>query len=940
MARHRRPCAEFLILLRCFPVRSQGDEYMPTDGEQARRLNAEEKYDEALRIIESALKEFGDTTLGELKGEQREQFLLLRHQEALAHLRRGQLERATEILKGLVDAGCDDSETLGMYARTSKDRYYRSGDKSDLLASRDTYDRSFRSFRSFQPGLEEAKIEDAAYVGINAASMSVLLGQSKRAMDYCDVLTAEIGTPDQHNYWLAATVAEVQLIRAIYTKTAKKRREAFSEAGRLYGVAVDGSPGTRGSHGSTWLQAKRLMRAMKVSGDESARVWRAFRHLIDDAPDEAVREPPFRRLRVYAFDPHWARQSETATVNELTVDVPWEEQQDVDEKGKPKGPPHLRGPAGEYLEVLDFDPASGCFYEPINLNDRMLLAKDGMAPSEGEPQFHQQMVYAVGMNVIAHFERALGRRALWSSRLKRDDDGKVEEEFVPRLRIYPHALREPNAYYSPEKKALLFGYFPAESDDPLIFPGGTVFTCLSHDIIAHEMSHALLDGLHPRFAVPTNLDVLAFHEAFADIVALFQHFSHPEVLRYEVARSRGNLALSTSLGQLAQEFGRAIGRRGALRNAIGNRDDKGQWHRLEPDPNALVAAREPHERGAILVAAVFDAFLKIYENRTKDLIRIATQGSGILDPGEIHPDLVDRLAREAAKTATHILHICIRALDYCPPVDLTFGDYLRAMITADVDAVPHDSLRYRLAIIESFQRRGIYPDDVRNLSVESLVWRPPRGGRIDLRELFNRDTGMPAITAEWRTGKEVGPRRQLWEKMHSNAAAVHNWITTRCPAEVAEEIGLNLDSDALPSFYSTGRRPAVEVHSVRVAQRPTPESRSRTDLVVEILQKRRGYFDRKKQERVDVGAGPLPGDEHGDFTFRGGCTLLIDPATSRVRYAITKHILSDGRLQRQRSYLGGDGADGTSLRATYFGDVRPGQAAREPFAVLHSPGDF
>ena len=32
---------------------------------------------------------------------------------------------------------------------------------------------------------------------------------------------------------------------------------------------------------------------------------------------------------------------------------------------------------------------------------------------------------------------------------------------MQRLRIYPHALREANAYYSPEKKALLFGYFPA-----------------------------------------------------------------------------------------------------------------------------------------------------------------------------------------------------------------------------------------------------------------------------------------------------------------------------------------------------------------------------------------------------------------------------------------------------------------------------------------------
>ena len=33
---------------------------------------------------------------------------------------------------------------------------------------------------------------------------------------------------------------------------------------------------------------------------------------------------------------------------------------------------------------------------------------------------------------------------------------------VRRLRIYPHAMRERNAYYSPQKASLLFGYFRGE----------------------------------------------------------------------------------------------------------------------------------------------------------------------------------------------------------------------------------------------------------------------------------------------------------------------------------------------------------------------------------------------------------------------------------------------------------------------------------------------
>ena len=84
-------------------------------------------------------------------------------------------------------------------------------------------------------------------------------------------------------------------------------------------------------------------------------------------------------------------------MNEITLEVRWE---DVE-----------TGPIGEYLEVVDYDPASGVFYWPVNLNDPYLLAQDGLVPSESNPQFHQQMVYAVAMTTIRHFERALGRVA-------------------------------------------------------------------------------------------------------------------------------------------------------------------------------------------------------------------------------------------------------------------------------------------------------------------------------------------------------------------------------------------------------------------------------------------------------------------------------------------------------------------------------------------------
>jgi len=334
-------------------------------------------------------------------------------------------------------------------------------------------------------------------------------------------------------------------------------------------------------------------------------------------PDPSVWRPQFRRLRVFAFDPSLGMRLDTIDINQITLEVPWETA-----RGSDQLPP---GPVGEYLEVVDYDPGSKCFYQPVDLNHPHALGQDGLAPSEIDPRFHQQMVYAVAMTTIRNFERALGRSALWSPRILKEGRDQTGE-YVGRLRIYPHALREANAYYSPAKKALLFGYFPASVTDPGdSLPGGTVFTCLSHDIIAHETSHALLDGLHRRYTEPSNEDAQAFHEAFADIVALFQHFSFPEVLRHQIAKTQGDLARQNLLGKLAQQVGHATGHYGALRDALGGIDpETKQWKASEPDPTEIERTHEPHARGAILVAALFDAFVAVYKSRIADLLRIAT----------------------------------------------------------------------------------------------------------------------------------------------------------------------------------------------------------------------------------------------------------------------------------------------------------------------------
>lgn len=610
--------------------------------------------------------------------------------------------------------------------------------------------------------------------------------------------------------------------------------------------------------------------------------------------------PPFRRLRIYAFDPSASLDMQTAVVNEARVQLPWEDLK--------------RGPIGEYVEVLDVDPASGGFYSPADLDEPALLVQDGLAPAEGNPRFHQQMAYAVCMMTIRNFERALGRKVLWAPRPWRTS-GDKGERFVERLRVYPHALREANAYYSPSKVALLFGYFRASTVNPgRNLPGGMVFTCLSHDVLAHETAHAILDGMHRRFIDASNVDSLAFHEAFADIVALFQHFTLPESVRHQISHLKGDLGQRSRLSELARQFGEAIGRQHALRDGIDDVDEETNL----PDPTALDRTTEPHERGAILVAAVFDAFVSIYKSRIADLLRLTT-GEGTRFPtSDLHPDLVARLTTEATKAAGHVLRMCIRALDYLPPVDVTFGDYLRAIVTADHDLVADDVRGYRIAFIEAFRRRGIYPRDIRSLSVENLIWEEPE---------------IP-ISIDWLNRQDFGykrSRREIFKAENARKKSLGDWLTTNAEYshKVIRAMGLWLRSDAKRSIRRSRelQSPRFEILAVRTAQRVGPDGDLEPQIVIEIVQERRGYRTPEQQREVDA-TGRAEG-ARAEFTFRGGATLVVDLRTRRVRYCIVKDINDDARLEAQRAFQ--FVAQSESLGATYYNAA----GRKEPFAFLH-----
>lgn len=550
-------------------------------------------------------------------------------------------------------------------------------------------------------------------------------------------------------------------------------------------------------------------------------------------------DPLYRPLRIYTVDPTVPRL-EGATV---TVNVPFE--------------PLSPGPVGALLVVDTTDGETGAQYREADLEDHHVLMTSGYDPSPSDPRFHQQMVYAVCSNVYSTFKTALGRNPGW---------GFGNEKTPAKLVLRPHYKEEENAYYENSSALggeLRFGYFSANlGPTDRTMPGGFVFSCLSHDIIVHEVTHALLDGLRAHFMLPTNSDVIAFHEAFADLVAIFQHFSYADVVLTAIRRCKGSLQHADLLTQLAGQFGHTTGQNGPLRAAI--EKDLGNPLRYDQD-------KEAHELGSVLVSAVFDAFVKIYQRKTERFVRLATGGSGVLPAGELPHDLQVLLADRASKLASQFLSICIRAIDYCPPVGMTFGDYLRAMITADYDVVPDDRWDYRGALIDSFWRRNIYPRSARHLSEDSLIWRSPRMTLPPEPELnfgrlrFRGDPGHAADAKE----------------LHRQACTLGRYVTH--PGRLAE-FGLVANDDRRLEGDSVSL-PTVE--SIRSARRSGPNGQIVFDLVAEITQARHVRAS---------SLGPA-------FSYHGGATVILAP-TGDIRYVVLKSVLGEGRLERRRKFFG------------------------------------
>jgi hypothetical protein len=287
---------------------------------------------------------------------------------------------------------------------------------------------------------------------------------------------------------------------------------------------------------------------------------------------------------------------------------------------------------------------------------------------------------------------------------------------------------------------------------------------------------------------------------------------------------------------------------------------------------------------------VFDAYFSTYLRASADLFRIYRAGGGRIEGAELPAPLASLLAETASNTANEFFQLCARSLDYCPPVDTTFGDFLRALITVSADLNPDDDLGIRQELMQAFRVRGIYPDSASFFSEGALRWpRVPDWTKSPV------DGALPPVAAT--IVNNATKRREKRELVFGSASGLtkeekdlNGEILRRYAWENAARLGFDAD----PALPADLRPYAPSFHPVF---RVSPDGQLRIDMVVELVQTRRVPFDK---------AFP----DAGSFPLRGGVTLIVAApdrdATGhrvppKVRFAIGKRLIGQDGFDRETS---------------------------------------
>lgn len=505
------------------------------------------------------------------------------------------------------------------------------------------------------------------------------------------------------------------------------------------------------------------------------------------------------------------------------------------------------GPIGARLDVRVRRPGQE-EPQPVSLSlEGSLWGIDDVPPSEdpealvADSRFLAQHVYAVTSDTLQEFERTMGRRLSWAG--------------GHRLRIDAYApvdFRQTG--YDQESKSIRFGH-RADPRSPRHIP-----MALYRDLVAHEVTHAILDGYRPRWADPRALvDGYALHEAIADLVAMLSVFSSAA----RVEQMLGEASAAGRGGRDADEqilrsglFGLADGlfSRGAVRRPL-DRSVPFEWQ-LDP---------EPHARGEIVVQAVLNAVVALWKQR--------------LDcPGGRASRY--QMAQSGAKVGHQVLRMVLRSLAYLPPVDPTWPDLLRAILASDL---------------------VMMPDDTPPCSSTAKGQGRPKGYRQTLRDAF------------WDIDLSTDPDERLdgLEDLEGLRYPVRLSALASDPEEVNRFIWAN---PRLMRAMALDEETNVRVDRVRPTVRVGPDGFVVSEICASFTQEV-SLSRREARDRLGLKT------EAEYLTVRGGAALRFDEG-GRLCFAALKPVMDAARQKARAETARAERATSAGVPAGFHGGER------------------
>lgn len=367
----------------------------------------------------------------------------------------------------------------------------------------------------------------------------------------------------------------------------------------------------------------------------------------------------------------------------------------------------LAGMSSGKLSLQDTDEYGSRLYQGLDwaTADLSFATLNKKGDFIDNPQFHQVNTFAATAYSLNLVENAIGREMKW----------KHDAQLILR----PHAFDGPNAYYDPMSPSLNFGSFTSP------FRRAPIWTCLSHDIVSHELGHAILDSFRPQYVYSEEVDTGAIHESVGDMMSMFTALSHKPVVEHLYRESGGDMMNPNLASGLAEEFG--IGLWGVsfpfLRSALSG-------------PNYDQASSQVHARSTVWTAAIYEILATLVAEAISPAVKATLENApssgkpsaqmnpiqqmtiqqhdSVFEDYYAEPENHDNFAAffdAIVSASTRVKGMMLRALQDIPPTGVTMLTLARVFYNADERLLPADPHPRELAKTV-FQRRMLWIEEL------------------------------------------------------------------------------------------------------------------------------------------------------------------------------------------------------------------------------------